>query len=71
MAVDWSKANWRKASTSDSGGCVEVGYADGWVGVRDTKEHGEGPILAFTEHEWRAFLAGIGKGEFTLDALRS
>jgi hypothetical protein len=71
MNVDWTNASWRKAGTSDTGGCVEVAYVDGWVGVRDTKQHGNGPVLAFNEHEWNSFLTGVANGEFTLDALRS
>ncbi|MFI6238221.1 DUF397 domain-containing protein [Micromonospora sp. NPDC050784] len=29
MSPDFSRAKWRKSSASDSGGCVEVAYADG------------------------------------------
>lgn len=68
--TDWDKARWRKSSTSDSGGCVEVAYADGMIGVRDTKAHGAGPMLEFTEHEWTAFLGGAANGEFTIDELK-
>jgi len=66
---DWNTANWRKSSTSESGGCVEVAYLDGVIGVRDTKTKGAGPVLEFTEIEWRAFLAGARTGEFELDEL--
>lgn len=69
MTRDWNKASWRKSSTSDSGGCVEIAYLDGVVGVRDTKAKGAGPVLEFTKIEWRAFLAGIRNGEFELDEL--
>ena len=69
MTYDWSKANWRKSSTSESGGCVEVAYLDGVIGVRDTKENGAGPVLEFTRTEWMAFLAGTRNGEFELDEL--
>jgi hypothetical protein len=71
VVVDWSQARWRKSQTSDSGGCVEVAYMDGYVGVRDTKDQGSGPVLAFNEKEWTAFLAGVDNGEFTLATLRS
>jgi hypothetical protein len=67
---DFSRATWRKSQASDSGGCVEVAYADGWIGVRDTKQSGAGPILTFTEKEWTAFLSGATLGEFTLDELK-
>ena len=69
MSPDFSKAKWRKSSASDSGGCVEVAYADGVIGVRDTKQAGAGPMLTFTEREWNAFLEGAALGEFTLDEL--
>lgn len=53
--------NWRKSRYSDPGGqCVEVGRStNGLIGVRDTKEHDQGPILVFTRAEWAAFLARI------------
>ncbi|MGK5520781.1 DUF397 domain-containing protein [Micromonospora sp. URMC 107] len=70
MSRDFSQAKWRKSSTSDSGGCVEVAYADGLIGVRDTKQAGAGPMLTFTEREWSAFLEGAALGEFTLDELK-
>jgi len=69
MATDWTQGRWRKSVVSDSGGCVEVARVGDVVGVRDTKALGQGPILEFTTHEWSAFLAGVGSGEFTLDAL--
>jgi hypothetical protein len=57
---------WRKSSLSSGGdNCVEVGFAeDGSVAIRDTKQHGEGPILEFFPSEWEAFLGGIRRGEF-------
>ena len=69
MAPDWSKARWRKAGISDSGGCVEVAYVDGVVGVRDTKDRGKGPILTFTEHEWNCFIRGVENREFDIETL--
>ncbi len=50
---NFTTARWRKASVSGDAGCVEIAHADGWIGVRDTKDAGAGPVLAFTEHEWR------------------
>jgi hypothetical protein len=43
---------------------------DNWIGVRDTKDAGHGPILAFTQTEWAAFLEGAADGEFNLDRLQ-
>lgn len=66
---DWSNAVWRKSPLSDSGGCVEVAHSGGLIGVRDTKDQGRGPVLAFTEPEWRAFLGGIANGVFDYETL--
>jgi hypothetical protein len=66
---DFSKARWRKSGTSGDGGCVEVAYADGAIGVRDSKDRGAGAMLVFGEREWTAFLEGACRGEFNLDAL--
>jgi hypothetical protein len=71
MDEKWQSAKWRKSIISDTGGCVEVAFADGAVGVRDTKNRGTGPILEFNEREWRAFIAGAQNGEFDYDLLRS
>lgn len=71
MDQKWQSAKWRKSIISDTGGCVEVAFAEGSVGVRDTKAQGAGPILEFNEREWRAFIAGARSGEFDYDLLRS
>jgi hypothetical protein len=59
-------SGWHKSTLSSGGdNCVEVGLADdGTIGVRDTKQHGLGPILEFTPSEWAAFLGGVRTGEF-------
>lgn len=60
----WTKA---KASGDNGGSCVEVmRRPDDSVLVRDTKDRGQGPVLSFRPDEWRAFLDGVGKGEFDL-----
>lgn len=63
---DFAGASWLKSSFSGGGNgqCVEVGRVPGWVGVRDSKDNGAGPVLNFTEAEWAAFLAGARAGEF-------
>jgi hypothetical protein len=65
---DLTGAAWRKSSYSgtNGGNCVEVaGNLPGIVAVRDSKNP-DGPTLAFTTDEWRAFLAGASAGEFDL-----
>jgi hypothetical protein len=66
MTGDSKFTNWRKSSLSSGGdNCVEVAVAaDGCVGVRDSKQHGLGPVLEFTPTEWEAFLGGAAGGEF-------
>ncbi len=58
-------AGWHKSSYSgNANSCVEIGHAaDGAVGVRDTKQHGRGPVLEFSAAEWQAFLARLRDGE--------
>jgi len=59
-------SGWRKSTLSSGGdNCVEVGFGDdGTIGVRDTKQNGQGPVLVFTPSEWQAFLGGVRQGEF-------
>jgi hypothetical protein len=51
--------DWRKSRHSNpDAGCVEAGRApNGTIGVRDTKQHDNGPILEFSRTEWAAFLS--------------
>ena len=56
---------WVKALASDQGSnCVEQRRHDGMIEVRDTKDHGTGPVLRFTPDEYAAWLDGARKGEF-------
>jgi Domain of unknown function (DUF397) len=56
---------WRKSRRSNSSGdCVEIAAADHRVGVRDSKQHGHGPVLEFTAVGWEAFTTAIRDGEY-------
>ena len=66
---DLTNAAWRKSTYSDGNGgaCVEVAdNLPGIVAVRDTKDHGNGPVLAFPPAEWAAFISAAKSGEFDL-----
>ena len=62
---------WRKSTHSgaNGGGCVEVADHDGMIMVRDTKDHGRGPVHRYTPDHWRTFIAGVRNGAFDLDDL--
>jgi hypothetical protein len=65
--IDIIELAWRTSSYSNGNGgqCVEVAdLPDGGRLVRDTKDHGRGPILRFTASEWQAFVLGVKDGEF-------
>lgn len=54
---------WRTSSYSGNGdNCVEVAPAAPGVLLRDTKDHGRGPVIAFTAEQWATFLAGTRSG---------
>lgn len=57
---DFAGARWIKSSRSvGQDDCVELATVDSWVGVRDSKAEGRGPVLIFPTGEWRMFLAGL------------
>ena len=63
---DQAQVEWRKSTLSTTNGCVEVAFVGGRIALRDSKNQGRGPVLVFTDVEWRAFLGGVRGGEFDL-----
>lgn len=59
--VEVGATPWRKSRHSNGGSanCVEAAHATGAVLIRDTKDHGRGPVLRLTPANWRAFTARL------------
>lgn len=57
-------SGWRKSRHSNSSGaCVEVAFAaDGTTGIRDSKQHGRGPVLELSANQWKALRETARKG---------
>jgi hypothetical protein len=54
---------WHTSTRSGSqGNCVEVGYGEGVVGVRDTKDRSE--MLVISVQTWQLFIGQIKMGVF-------
>jgi hypothetical protein len=53
---------WRKSTFSGNGGeaCIEAGNVPGRVLVRDTTQHGDGPVISLSPAAWHRFTASIG-----------
>lgn len=55
---------WRKSSYSAcNGACVEIAASGDHVAVRHSKAP-VGPVIAYTQDEFRAFVEGAKAGEF-------
>ena len=53
---------WRKSRDCADGQCVEVAIIDDTVLVRNSDRPDD--VVRFTAAEWRAFLSGVGRGQF-------
>jgi hypothetical protein len=56
---------WRKSSYSSNGRAnrVEAGHAPGAVLIRDTTQHGRGPVLRVTPVGWSRFTSAVRAGQ--------
>lgn len=55
--MDWHKSSYSHESGTN---CVEQGLLpDGRIAVRDTKQHGTGPVLGFTREEWNELISQL------------
>ena len=58
-----STHEWRTSRYSGAGhDCVEVASAEQGVLLRDTKDGGAGPVVAFTPDQWTAFVREVAAG---------
>ncbi|MER7114602.1 DUF397 domain-containing protein [Saccharomonospora azurea] len=66
MKKSATRGPWRKSSFStQTDNCVEFRRVEGGVEVRNSKRPDEASV-AYTDSEWRAFVAGVKAGEFDL-----
>jgi hypothetical protein len=52
---------WRKSTYSGNGGeaCIEAGSVLGAVLVRDTTQHGRGPVVRVTPADWTRLVSAV------------
>lgn len=61
--VSHDSLTWRTALSCNGGNCVRVAASGQAVFIGDSKRP-DGPILSYTEDEWREFLLGVKNGDF-------
>jgi hypothetical protein len=64
---DFTHVVWRKSTYSgdNAGQCLEAALLGTVVGLRDSKDKGNGTILVVNPDEWAAFIAEARDGEFS------
>lgn len=62
---DWAEADWIPLGDSEEQ-LVEFARIGDAVGLRDSRQGGDSPVLVFSPVEWEAFLNGVRDGEFDL-----
>lgn len=55
-------AVWTRSSRCESNACVEVAFVEDKVLVRNS--NARSLVVRISHDEWRAFLAGVRRGEF-------
>jgi len=62
--IDQDELAWHKSTASPyAATCVEAASVDGGTLLRDSTDP-KGPVLAFSDKEWNAFVTGVRNGEF-------
>jgi len=64
MTMSADDHGWRRSSYCGSNACVEVAKVAERFLIRDSKNPDSAP-LEFSAEEWRAFIAGVKRGDFT------
>jgi uncharacterized protein DUF397 len=62
VATTWHKSSYSNSSAN----CVEIAVKEITIGVRDSKQHGRGPVLEFSSAAWKAFLTAAKNGEYDI-----
>jgi hypothetical protein len=63
--TDLDKIEWHTSTASNGTGCVEVGFTDQTVFVRDSTNR-SGAVLAVSRSTWRALIDAAKGGQHSL-----
>lgn len=61
--IDRNNLNWRTATRSSGGNCVEVASAAEMVAIRHSRRP-DAELILYSRPEFAAFVDGVRKGEF-------